>query len=407
VAVPEKVETVIVGAGQAGLSMSYHLRRLGREHVVLERGRIAERWRSERWDSLAFQFPNWMIRLPGYAYEGDEPDGFMLRDEVVSFMEDYAKRTAPPVRCGIEVTALKPSRGGRLLVEAGRSALDAANVVVATGPFQAPSVPAFGDRLPHATFQITANRYANPGQLPPGRVLVVGSGASGCQIAEDLLQGGREVYLSVGRHVRVPRRYRGKDFGWWQETMGALDRTVDTLPADDAHSPLLTGVRGGQDLDLRDIERRGVTLLGSLRDIHDGRLFFASDLEENLAAGDRAFDQFTRSVDEYILGHDLAVAEEPRPPATIRPSGGAPRDLDIGTSGIASVIWATGYRYDLRWIKCEAIDARGTPVHRRGVTPVPGVYFIGLRRLYKRKSSFLWGSGEDAAYLAEHIAARA
>ncbi|HVQ05314.1 MAG TPA: NAD(P)-binding domain-containing protein, partial [Burkholderiaceae bacterium] len=213
----ERVETVVVGAGQAGLSMSHHLGQLGREHVVLERGRVVERWRSERWDSLAFQFPNWMLRLPGYAYEGAEPDGFMHRDGVVQFLEEYAKRITPPLRCGVRVTELHQAPSGRLRIETDTFSLEALNVVVATGPYQRPVVPPFCNRLPLTTCQVTANCYTHARQLPPGKVLVVGSGASGWQIAEDLLCSGRDVYLSVGRHRRVPRRYRGKDFGWWQE----------------------------------------------------------------------------------------------------------------------------------------------------------------------------------------------
>jgi putative flavoprotein involved in K+ transport len=209
---PERIETVVIGGGQAGLAMSYHLSELGREHIILERGRIAERWRTERWDSLAFQFPNWMLRLPGYAYAGDDPDGFMLRDGVARFIEDYARQIAPPLRCGFRVTALRQVSGTtRLAIDTEHFSLEATNVVVATGPYQEPSIPGCSVALPLATYQLTANRYTNSDQLPPGRVLVVGSGASGYQIADDLLQSGRDVCLSVGRHRRVPRRYRGKD----------------------------------------------------------------------------------------------------------------------------------------------------------------------------------------------------
>jgi len=406
--VPESVETVIIGGGQAGLAMSHHLSRLGREHIVLERGRIAERWRSERWDSLTFQFPNRMMRLPGYAYDGDEPEAFMHRDGVVRFIEEYARRISPPIRCGIRVTELHSSASGSLLVETDHFTLEAANVVVATGPYQVPSVPAFNTALPFDTFQVTANRYTNPSQLPPGNVLVVGSGSSGCQIAEDLLQSERRVYLSIRRHRRVPRRYRGKDFGWWQEKTGAADRTVDNLLAD-VRTPLLTGMNGGHDVDLRRLALQGVTPLGSLNGISGARLHFASDLEENLARGDETFDQFTRSVDEYILEHEIEApaAPERNPRDRMRsPTASAIRDLDIRSACITSVIWAVGYRYDFGWVKCALLDVSGRPVHRRGVTAVPGVYFLGLPRLHKVKSAFLCGVGEDAAYLAEHVVNR-
>jgi putative flavoprotein involved in K+ transport len=402
----EQVETVIIGGGQAGLAMSYYLGQLGREHIVLERGRVAERWRTERWDSLAFQFPNWMMRLPGYAYAGDDPDGFILRDSVVRFIEDYARQVAPPLRCGIRVTALRQIAGTtRLAVDTENFSLEAANVVVATGPYQEPSIPAFSVACPVATYQVTASRYTEPDQLPGGRVLVVGSGASGYQIAEDLLQGGRDVCLSVGRHRRVPRRYRGKDFGWWQDRIGLGERTADSVPVN-ALPPLLTGVNGGQDVDFRRRAKDGVILAGSLRGIDEGRLFFAPDLEANLAKGDEGIVGFTRLVDEFIARHGLTAPEDPQVGPVSVATTSSTVDLDMRAAGITSVIWATGYRYDFGWIKCSVLTETGTPVHRRGVTSVPGVYFLGLARLHKIKSSFLWGVGEDAAYLAQHIAGR-
>ena len=404
----ERVETVVIGAGQSGLAMSYHLGRLRREHIVLERGRIAERWRSERWDSLMFQFPNWMVRLPGCAYEGNEPEGFLHRDAVVRFIEAYATRISPPVRCGVRVTGLQLSGPEKLLVETDHFTIEAANIVVATGPYQVPRVPAFSAALPFGICQVTSSCYTNPGQLPPGNVLVVGSGGSGYQIAEDLLQSGRGVYLSVGRHRRVPRRYRGKDFGWWQERTGASDVVVDAF-SPNPQAPLLTGVNGGHDVDFRELARRGVTLLGSLGDICGGRLRFVADLQENLAMGDETFDQFTRSVDEYILAHRFAASKPPqrrRRDSARSLAASMIRDLDTARAGISAVVWATGYRYDFGWINCATLDADGRPVHRRGVTAVPGLYFLGLARLHKVKSAFLWGVGEDAAYLAQHIANR-
>lgn len=395
---PETVETVVIGAGQAGLAMSYYLGRLGREHVVIERGRVAERWRSERWDSLAFQFPNWTLRLPGHRYQGEEPDAFMGRDGVVRFLEGYARLVAPPVHCGTRVTALSRTGRGRLSVETDHFSVGALNVVVATGPYQVPVVPACAAALPLGVFQITANRYTNPGQLPEGKVLVIGSGGSGCQIAEDLLDAGRAAYLSVGRHRRVPRRYRGRDFGWWQEKMGALDWLAKTLPPD-ARAPLLTGAGGGHDVDLRALAARGLRLLGRLRGACDGKLQFEPDLHASLLAGDAAFQEFTRAVDACV-----GEGAQPTGCAPAQPRLPDIAELDIRSEGIGSVIWATGYRYDFGWIKCPVFGAAGRPVHQRGVTDVPGLYFLGLARLHKVKSAFLWGVGEDAAFLAERIA---
>lgn len=404
----EYVETVVIGAGQAGLAMSYHLARLRREHVVFERRRIAERWRTERWDSLVFQFPNWMLRLPGFAYAGDEPDSFMPRDGVVRFLEDYARHIAPPVRCGVRVTALRAAAGGRWRIQTDGFGIEALNVVVATGPYQQPLVPPFSTGLPLSVFQTTANCYINAAQLPPGKVLVVGAGGSGWQIAEDLLQGGRDVYLSVGRHRRVPRRYRGKDFGWWQEATGAADRITGGV-AGASQAPLLTGVNGGHDADLRDLARRGATLLGSLGGVHDGHLRLVGDLDQNLAQGDATFERFMRSVDEFVAGNALGVAPplpDARREGAERPVRLPPADLDMRRAGISAVVWAMGYRADYRWIEGVKLAQDGGPVHHRGVTATPGLYFLGLPRMHKVKSAFLWGVGEDAAYLAEQIARR-
>ncbi len=403
----EKIETLIVGAGQAGLGMSYHLASLHREHIVLERSRVAERWRSERWDSLTFQFPSSMISLPGYAYQGNEPDGFMHRDDVVRFIETYQKRIAAPVRCGVNVTGLRQKAGSALfLVETDVGTFDAANVVVASGPYQEPLLPAYAARLTKTAYQTSANRYTHSDALPDGGVLVVGSGASGYQIADDLLKNGRRVYLSVGRHRRVPRRYRGKDFGWWLEATGMIDRTADSVPSDFI-PPLLTGVNGGKDADIRALEKEGVTLLGSLRGIDGDQLSFAPNLEKNLALGDGGIGEFKRMVDEFIDTQGMQAEGDAGSVSIARAAALPPQNLSIRAAGITSVIWATGYRYDFGWIDCPVFDQDGKPRHRRGVTEVPGLYFLGLARLHTLKSSFLWGSGEDASFLARHIAARA
>jgi putative flavoprotein involved in K+ transport len=402
-------ETVIVGGGHAGLAIGYHLGRRGRPHVILERGRVAERWRSERWDSLMFQFPNWSLRLPGQEYRGPRPDGFATRDEVIAFIERYRELIDAPVRTGVRVTRVRPLEGG-FHVETTEGPLEADHVVVATGPYQEPILPAVGHALPPGVVQVHSSRYRNPAQLPPGAVLVVGSGASGCQIVEDLLAAGRTVYLSVGRHRRYPRRYRGRDMFWWMERMGALDQTLEERPeARERPNPLVTGVGGGHDIDLRDYAAAGVTLLGHVLGVTDSRLVLADDVAALLAAGDESVGVFTRAVDAYVARSGLAAPTEELPAvASARAVTGAPiLELDLTVTGIMSVVWATGFRRDFGWIDAPVLDDRGEPIHRRGVTECPGLYFLGLPWLHKLKSSVLCGVGDDAAHLADHIAAGA
>ncbi|HEY5725902.1 MAG TPA: NAD(P)-binding domain-containing protein, partial [Methylomirabilota bacterium] len=328
-------ETVIVGGGHAGLALSYHLGRFGRPHVILERGRVAERWRSERWDSLMFQFPNWSLRLPGHEYRGDRPDGFATRDEVIAFIERYRELVNAPVRTGVRVDCVRPIDGGFHL-ETTEGDVEAANVVVATGPYQEPILPAVRHAVPPGVVQMHSSGYRNPAQLPDGAVLVVGSGASGCQIVEDLLAAGRTVYLSVGRHRRYPRRYRGRDMFWWMERIGALDQTVAERPdARERPNPLVTGVGDGHDIDLRDYAAAGVILLGHLQDITGSRLELADDVAALLAAGDESVGVFTRAVDSYIERSGLAAPAAPPPSPPSRRALSAPiRELDLAASGI-------------------------------------------------------------------------
>jgi putative flavoprotein involved in K+ transport len=397
----ERIDTVVIGGGQAGLTMSHCLTRAGREHVVLERHRIAERWRSERWDSLRFQFPNWAMQLPGFGYVGDEPDAYAPRDEVVRFIEAYARFIRAPVRTCVEVQSLRSAPDGFCIESAGGS-ITATNVVIATGPYQRPAIPTAADRLGDVA-QLPASAYRNPDALPPGGVLVVGAGASGCQIAEELLQAGRQVVLSVGAHRRVPRRYRGRDFIWWINALGLDDKVIEQCAV--GQPPLLiSGANGGHTVDLRRFGAQGMVLAGRFADAQDGIASFAPDLAANLAGGDESYAAFLRSADAFAAQSDLPLPTDPDPTYS-QPVG--IETLDLRTAGIASVIWATGYHYDFDWIDLPVFAADGRPIHQRGVTDVPGAYFLGLQYLHKTKSSFLSGVGEDAAYLAKQIDARA
>ncbi len=404
----ESVETVVIGGGQAGLAMSYHLKELRQEHLVLERARVAENWRTQRWDSLMFQFPNWSIELPGYAYTGDDPDGFSHKDDILRFIEDYGARIQAPLRTGVNVLSLRPdAQAGRYVVLTDHGELKARNVVIATGPYQRPQVPQLSAGFPADVIQLHASEYRNPAALLAGAVLVVGSGGSGCQIADELVEAGRRVYLSVGRHRRFPRRYRGRDFFWWWRALGRHDRTVDDSPeARHMARPVITGIHGGYDIDLRRSAANGVRLLGHLIDVSDGRAALALDLEENLRKGDQAFSDFQLEVDDYVsrTGTDAPLHQSGYSRALTSGALEAPSVIDVRAAAIRSVIWATGYASDFGWVELPIFDERSEPVHRRGVTAAPGIYFLGLSWLHKATSAFLCGVGQDARYLAERIA---
>ena len=406
----ERIDTVVVGGGQAGLAMSHHLTRMAREHVIIERGQVAQSWRSERWDSLMFQFPNWSIQLPGYSYETDEPDAFAPKDELVRFMERYAALIDAPLRCGVRVVSVRPaSSSDRLLVDTEQGTLEAVNVVVATGPFHSPLIPPFSAAIPAHVFQLHSRDFRNPGQLPPGAVLVVGSGASGCQIAEELNHAGRKVYLSVGRFHRTPRRYRGRDVYWWFDVLGLWHRSLELHPEIRNARFVVTGVRGGHEIDLRRFAADGMTLLGRLRGVADGKLLLADDLEESLAQGDAWFGSLRMRMDEYAEKNGMPRAEE-RPveeqASALPPRARPMTELDLRGAGVTSVVWCSGFRYDFTWVNLPVFNEAGEPLHRRGVTQWPGLYFLGLRRTHSLSSALLAGVGTDAAFLAEHIAAR-
>ncbi|HMM90000.1 NAD(P)-binding domain-containing protein [Bradyrhizobium sp.] len=402
----ETIETLVIGGGQAGLTMSHRLKQRSRPHLVLERRRIAERWRSERWDGLKFQFPNWSIRLPEFPFPHDDPDAFSDTDTIIRYIEAYADFVAPPIRCGVAVTRLSQRDGGGFLAETTDGAITASNVVVATGPYQRNIIP---DILrDHPVFQVHAADYRNPEQLPPGAVLVAGAGASGAQIAEELQRAGRHVYLSIARHRRLPRRYRGRDLVWWLAEM-RLDQMTPEERGSARLGPVISGAYGGRTIDFRNFAADGMTLVGRLAAAQDGVIEIAPGLADSLFDGDLVYSTFLGTVDAYAKRRQLELPEDADahtrvadPPCVTAPL----THLDLAATGISSVIWSTGYGVDFGWIDVPVIDERGEAVHHKGVSDVPGLYFLGLQWLSKMNSSFLSGVGDDAAVLADHIAAR-
>ncbi|MBL4918036.1 flavin-containing monooxygenase [Szabonella alba] len=405
---PETVETLVIGAGQAGIAMSEHLSARGLPHLVVERARIAERWRSGRWDSMVANGPAWHDRFPGMDYPDTAPEAFPGKEQVADYFEAYAGRIAAPIRCGVEVTGLRQRAGGAgFRVETSDGVIEARNVVAATGPFQRPVIP---DVIPSETglMQIHSAAYRNPDQLPAGAVLVVGAGASGVQIAEELNRAGRRVYLSVGPHDRPPRRYRGRDFVWWLGVLGKwAARAPD--PGTEHVTIAVSGANGGRTIDFRVLAREGITLLGRSQSYAGGCLHLASDLAQNIAAGDANYLSVLAEADAYIRAEGLDLPEEPEA-HRIGPMPGCVTDpvlsLDLQEAGIGAVIWATGYALDFGWMDLDIFDEKGRPRHDRGVSDVPGLYFLGLPWLATRGSSFIWGCWQDARHLATEIAAR-
>ena len=404
----ERIETLIIGGGQAGLVMSHMLAKRGRPHLVLERHRVAERWRTERWDGLYFQFPNWSVGLPDFPFPHDDPEGFADKDKILAYIEAYAAFINPPLRTGVTVTGLRRRAGGGFVAVTSEGTIESDNVVVATGPYQRPKLPDIASDVGDV-FQVHASGYVNPQQLPPGAVLVVGAGASGAQIADELMRAGRRVYLAVGHHRRLPRRYRGRDFRWWMQSL----RRDQLLPADRGArnflSLVITGAYGGYTVDFRNFAAAGMTLTGHFTGARDGVLHFADDLAANLKEGDVLYRGFLDMADAYVKQARLEMPPEPdvhRLPPDPPGLANAPRQLDIRADDIGSIVWATGYALDFGWIDLPIFKGDGEPVHQMGVTEVPGLYFLGLLWLSGPSSSFLSGVGDDASRLADHLVAR-
>ncbi|MBC1260448.1 MSMEG_0569 family flavin-dependent oxidoreductase [Synechococcus sp. BSF8S] len=401
---------VVIGGGQAGLSLASCLRQRRIEPLVLERHRIAHAWQHQRWDSFCLVTPNWQCRLPGFPYDGDDPHGFMGREAIVAYLQRFAERAAVPVREGVSVERLQSSGDGyRLLTSAG--VIEAEQVVIATGAYHRPRRHPLAERLPATVLQLDARDYRRPDQLPVGPVLVVGSGQSGCQIAEDLALAGRRVHLSVGSAPRSPRRYRGRDVVEWLERMGVYDTPIDAHedPRAVRHKTnhYLTGRDGGREIDLRQRAREGMVLHGRLEGISPTGLSFAANLAANLEAADAVYRRIRGSIDAWIADQGLeAPIDPPYEPCWSPPPDGSGSRLELAEEPLAAVIWCTGYRADFSWVEVPVFDGGGEPVHQRGVTQAPGLYFIGLPWLHTWGSGRFCGVGGDADHLAQVIQRR-
>jgi putative flavoprotein involved in K+ transport len=400
-------DTIIIGAGQAGLAMSRYLTDAGRDHVVLERGRLAERWRTERWPSLRLFTPNWMTRLPGWSYQGPYPDAFMAKDDLVAFLTGYADSFSAPVREDTAVVHVRRQSGGyRVLSNQG--VYTSANVVIATGAADLAHVPDLARGLSRAVHQVPANRYHGPASLPDGGVLVVGASATGVQLADELHRSGRAVVLAAGGHTRVPRTYRGMDIMWWLDRTGAFDRTLDSMmdPAAARREPSFQLAAGHADLDLAVLARQGVQVAGRLRGADGRRLVFADDLHVTSADADRRLRQLLQRIDAHAAKNKLhREVLPPTRPAPVRLAG-AGTELDLGAAGISTVLWATGYRRAYPWLHVGVLDGAGEIRHTSGITAAPGLYVLGLRFQRSRRSSFIDGVGDDARFVLRHLSAR-
>jgi putative flavoprotein involved in K+ transport len=401
----ETTNTLVIGAGQAGIAMSEHLGAMGIPHLVLERKRIAERWRSERWDSLVANGPAWHDRFPNLKFDDIGPEVFPPKERMAKYFEDYASMIKAPVRTGVDVKHVKRNAGRPgFTVTTSEGIVEALHVVAATGPFQIPSYPKI---VPENSGlqQLHSSAYKNPGQLAPGAVLVVGAGASGSQIAEELRRAGRTVYLSVGEHYRPPRSYRQRDYCWWLGALGMWDE-VKRKPKREHVAFAVSGYDNGKTVDFRRLAHAGITLVGITKGYADGVMTFAEGLAENIAQGDADYFEVLREADAYIEQNGLDLPPEPEAwellddPECLK---NQILSLDIARAGIRTIIWATGFKVDFSWMDVQTFDDKGYPIHKRGISAEKGIYFLGLPNLTNRSSSFIWGVWHDARYIADHI----
>lgn len=403
---PQEISVAIIGGGQAGLSMSWHLRQTGIDHVVLERAAIGHAWRAQRWDTFCLVTPNWQCQLPGFPYAGDDPDGFMGRDDIVRYIEGFVASFDPPVQCGVAVDRVTQADSGGFLVETNKGTIRAEQVVVATGGYHDPIRPDWSYAIDPAIAQIHSADYLRPAQMPEGAVLVVGTGQSGCQIAEDLHIAGRKVHLCVGDAPRVARRYRGRDVVAWLDLMGYYDMPVEKHPLKegvrDNTNHYVTGRDGGRDIDLRLRALEGMQLYGRADGFENGRLLIREGLARHLDSADAVSESIKRSIDGFIAKSGIAAPEEPAYQPPWHPQQ-EHRSLDLQAAGITGIVWCIGFRSNFRWIEVPVFTGRGMPSHYRGVTAVHGLYFLGLPWQHSWGSGRFSGVSRDAGYLAERV----
>lgn len=399
---------IIVGGGQAGLSMSYCLKQMDIDHLVLEKNRILHGWKNERWDSFTLVTPNWQCDLPGHAYDGDDPKGFMTRDETVGYLERFAEKVAAPVREGVSVTRVEQNAEGIYEVLTSEGEYTADQIVVASGGYHLPVIPRMAERIPESVFQMHSAEYRNASQLPEGGVLVVGSGQSGAQIAEDLHLQGRKVFLATGDAPRVSRFYRGKDVVEWLDDMGYYEMSVNDHPLGknvrNNTNHYVTGRDGGRDIDLRKFAQEGMELFGLMTDYDGEDLIFLPNLKESLDKADATLNNINARIDKWIEEQGIETAEGPSVYTPDWQPEGERTQLNLAESGITSILWCIGFRPDFGWLDAPVFNGQGHPKHERGLTTQDGLYFIGLPWLHT------WGSGRfsgvrvDSEYLTQHIA---
>jgi putative flavoprotein involved in K+ transport len=398
---------VVVGGGQAGLSISWHLTQRGIEHLVLERQTVGHEWRARRWDTFCLVTPNWQCALPGYPYPGDDPDGFMVRDQIVGYVTDYARSFDAPVIEGVTVNRLRRQPEGRYELRTTAGTLTAGQVVLATGPYQVPVTPRLAERFPADVVQLHSSQYRNAESLPTGEVLVVGTGQSGCQIAEDLQLAGRRVHLATGSAPRVARVYRGRDVVAWLDEMGHYRRGIDEFADADAVrfrvNHYVTGRDGGRDIDLRAFANQGMRLYGRLNSVDEGTLRFEADLASNLDGADAVSESIKDSIDAYLAAQGIDAPAEERYTPVWTPEEATWDTTSLKGAELSAVVWCTGFGPDHRWVEAPVFNGRGYPVHDRGVTPSTGLYFLGLPWQWTWGSGRFSGVGADAGYLADQI----